>query len=117
MGCTPFRDHWDKSADDLLMNSVRDCLAEVPGTGLADVDGFPVSSPRLRDVRPDAGQTVAAGRQASHPGGKYCATGSEAFRNAAFAVASGAYNLVMATGVEKLKDSAYSGLTATWPAV
>ncbi len=41
----------------------------------------------------------------------FCATGSEAFRNACYAVASGAYDLVMAIGVEKLKDSGYSGLT------
>ena len=45
-----------------------------------------------------------------------CATGSEAMRNAAYAVASGAYDLVMAIGVEKLKDSGYSGLTGSRPA-
>jgi acetyl-CoA C-acetyltransferase len=44
-----------------------------------------------------------------------CATGSEAMRNAAYAVASGAYDLVMAIGVEKLKDSGYSGLTGSRP--
>ena len=42
-----------------------------------------------------------------------CATGSEAMRNAAYAVASGAYDLVMAIGVEKLKDSGYSGLVVS----
>jgi acetyl-CoA C-acetyltransferase len=40
----------------------------------------------------------------------YCATGSEAFRNACYAVAAGAYDVAMAIGVEKLKDSGYSGL-------
>jgi acetyl-CoA C-acetyltransferase len=40
----------------------------------------------------------------------YCATGSEAFRNACYAVASGAYDCVMAVGGEKLKDSGLSGL-------
>jgi acetyl-CoA C-acetyltransferase len=44
-----------------------------------------------------------------------CATGSEALRNAAYAVASGAYDLVMAIGVEKLKDSGFSGLTMQNP--
>jgi acetyl-CoA C-acetyltransferase len=39
-----------------------------------------------------------------------CATGSEAFRNACYAVASGAFDVAMAIGVEKLKDSGYSGL-------
>ena len=46
----------------------------------------------------------------------YCATGSEALRNAAYAVASGAYDCVMAIGVEKLKDSGYSGLVVSTPA-
>src|SRR5207247_1709638 len=44
-----------------------------------------------------------------------CATGSEAIRNAADAGACGAYDLVMAIGVEKLKDSGYSGLVGANP--
>ena len=40
----------------------------------------------------------------------YCATGSEALRQAAYAVASGAYDVAMAIGVEKTKDSGYQGL-------
>ncbi len=39
-----------------------------------------------------------------------CATGSEAIRNAAYAVASGAYDLVMAIGVEKLKAARKAGV-------
>ncbi len=44
-----------------------------------------------------------------------CATGSEAFRNACYAVAAGAYDVVMAIGVEKLKDSGVSGLAMAAP--
>ena len=39
-----------------------------------------------------------------------CATATDAFRNAAYAVAAGIYDLVLAVGVEKLKDSGFSGL-------
>ncbi|MFC1894283.1 acetyl-CoA acetyltransferase, partial [Chloroflexota bacterium] len=39
-----------------------------------------------------------------------CATGSDALRNAAYAVAAGVYDIVLAFGVEKLKDSGWSGL-------
>jgi acetyl-CoA C-acetyltransferase len=39
-----------------------------------------------------------------------CGTGTDAFRNACYAVASGAYDMAMAIGVEKLKDSGLSGL-------
>ena len=42
----------------------------------------------------------------------YCATGSEALRQAAYAVASGAYDVAMAVGVEKVKDCGYQGLNA-----
>ena len=45
----------------------------------------------------------------------FCATGSEAIRNACYAVASGAYDVAMAIGVEKLKDSGYSGLVGASP--
>jgi len=44
-----------------------------------------------------------------------CATGSESFRNACYAVASGAFDVVLATGVEKLKDGGFSGLVVTSP--
>jgi len=40
----------------------------------------------------------------------YCATGTEAFRGAVYAVASGAYDICLALGVEKLKDTGYGGL-------
>jgi acetyl-CoA C-acetyltransferase len=40
----------------------------------------------------------------------YCASGMDAFRNACFGVASGAYDVVMACGVEKLMDEGGSGL-------
>jgi len=43
----------------------------------------------------------------------FCATGSEAMRNAAYALAAGAYDMVMAIGVEKVKDSGYQGLNST----
>ena len=45
----------------------------------------------------------------------YCATGSEALRQASYAVASGAYDIAMAVGVEKLKDAGYQGVPATLP--
>jgi acetyl-CoA C-acetyltransferase len=41
-----------------------------------------------------------------------CATGAEALRQAAYAVASGAYDVAAAVGVEKVKDSGYQGLNA-----
>ena len=41
----------------------------------------------------------------------YCTTGSEAMRAAAYAVASGAYDVVMALGAKKVKDGGYQAST------
>jgi len=110
MGCTAFGEHWDRSADDLLLDAVQECFSSTPGVTQADVDaywlgtmssgqsGLVLSRPLRLDYKPVTRVE------------NFCATGSEAFRNACYAVASGAYDLVMAVGVEKLKDSGYSGL-------
>ncbi|KWV31684.1 acetyl-CoA acetyltransferase [Micromonospora rifamycinica] len=115
MGCTPFRDHWNSSADDLLVDAVQECVGSLTDVTLDDVDAFWVGT----QGSGLSGQTLARPlRLVGKPVTRvenYCATGSEAFRNAAFAVASGAYDMVMATGVEKLKDSSYSGLSAVFP--
>src|SRR3546814_16410086 len=40
----------------------------------------------------------------------YCASGTESFRGAVYAVASGAADIALAMGAEKLKDTGYGGL-------
>src|SRR3954464_4651327 len=110
MGCTAFGEHWDRSIDDLLIDAVNECVTSVPGLERDAVDaywlgtmgsgtsGMTLSRPLKIDYKPVTRVE------------NYCATGSEAFRNACYAVASGAYDCVMAVGGEKLKDSGYSGL-------
>jgi acetyl-CoA C-acetyltransferase len=110
MGCTPFGERWDKSSDDLLIDAAEECFASTPKIGRDEVDaywlgtmnsgqsGLVLSKPLRLDYKPVTRVE------------NFCATGSEAFRNACYAVASGAYDRVMAIGVEKLKDSGYSGL-------
>jgi acetyl-CoA C-acetyltransferase len=110
MGCTAFGEHWDRSADDLLVDATEQCFADTPALSKDEVDaywlgtmssgqsGLVLSKPLSLDYKPVTRVE------------NFCATGSEAFRNACYAVASGAYDRVMAVGVEKLKDSGYSGL-------
>src|SRR5207247_4652527 len=43
----------------------------------------------------------------------FCATGSEALRQASYAVASGAYDVAMALGVERRKGGGFQGLNAS----
>ena len=114
MGCTQFGELWDRSTDDLLVDAVGQAVASA-GVAVDDVDaywlgtlgsgqsGLALSRPLGIDYKPVTRVE------------NYCATGSEAFRNACYAVASGAYDRVMAVGVEKLKDSGFSGLLRTDP--
>ena len=115
MGCTQFKEHWGSSADDLVVDAVQDCMSSLRGVAeVNDIDAFWVGT----QGSGMAGVTVSRPLHVSAPVTRvenYCATGSDSLRNAAYAVASGAYDIVMAVGVEKLKDSPFSGLTATWP--
>ena len=115
MGCTNFGEHWNKSTDDLLIDSSSAALASA-GIALDDIDAFWLGTMGSGL----SGLTLSRPLKIQHKPvthvENYCATGSEAFRNACYAVASGAYDVVMAIGVEKLKDSGYSGLVVSAPA-
>ncbi|MCL4422505.1 MAG: acetyl-CoA acetyltransferase [Actinobacteria bacterium] len=114
MGCTRFAEHWGKSVDDLLVEAFAEALQSAAiskeevdafwlGTMMSGYSGMTLSRPLKIDHKPVTRVE------------NYCATGSEAFRNACYAVASGAYDVAMAIGVEKLKDSGFSGLHGTVP--
>lgn len=110
MGCTKFGDHWDRSADDLLVDAVTDTMAGVPGLELSDVEAFWLGTA----VSGQSGITLARPLKIENRPitrvENMCATGSEALRNACYAVAAGAYDVAMAVGVEKLKDTNVAGL-------
>jgi acetyl-CoA C-acetyltransferase len=110
MGCTAFGEHWDRSAEDLMIEAVREASGSA-GVAVADVDAFwlgtyasGISGLTLSRPLRLRGKPVTRVEN-------MCATGSEALRGAAYAVACGAYDIAMVVGVEKLKDSGYSGLT------
>ena len=110
MGCTAFGEHWDRSVDDLLIEAVGDASVSA-GLPPADIDAFWLGTL----MSGTSGLTLSRPlRLKGKPVTRVenmCATGSEALRNACYAVASGAYDTAMAVGVEKLKDSGFSGLT------
>src|SRR5204863_9651647 len=111
MGCTNFGERWDKSMGDLLVDAATEAVASAHidikdvdaywfGTLFSGNSGLTLSRPLKIDYKPVSRLENT------------CATGSEAFRNACYAVASGAFDVAMAIGVEKLKDSGYSGLVS-----
>jgi acetyl-CoA C-acetyltransferase len=110
MGCTPFREHWDKSTDDMVVDAAQETFASAGvekaavdaywlGTAMSGMSGIALARPlKLHD------------KPVTHVE-NFCATGSEALRGAAYSVASGAYDVAMAIGVEKVKDGGYQGLS------
>lgn len=115
MGCTAFGERWGMGADDLLVEAAQSASSSA-GVDVGDIDAFwlgtfgsgisglTLSAPLRLDYKPVSRLE------------NMCATGSEAFRNACYAVASGAVDTAMAIGVEKLKDGGFSGLTGAVPA-
>jgi len=103
MGCTKFGELWDKSPDDLVIESCleafedagidpKDIKAAWLGTESSGNSGTPLARPLKLDYIPITRVE------------NVCCTGSEAIRNAAYAVAAGVYDIVLACGMEKLKD-------------
>ncbi|CAM2169513.1 Acetyl-CoA acetyltransferase [Paraburkholderia sacchari] len=113
MGCTQFGERWDVGTHQLLAEAFDEALVDagierkqieaawygscmdsvnvgnsaIPASVALRLDGIPIS--RMENM---------------------CATGTEALRGAAYAVASGAVDFALAIGAEKLKDTGYGGL-------
>lgn len=111
MGCTKFGENWDKSFDDLVIDAVFEAYEDA-GIPPSDIQAVWMGS--YWSNIPAPSQPLATTLKLDYKPitrlENMCATASDAFRNAAYAVASGAYDIVLAIGAEKLKDSGYSGL-------
>ena len=111
MGCTRFTEHWDKGLDDLLIEASDKAYASA-GVKKADIDAYWFGTAQsamsgIALARPLKLESKPVTRVEN-----FCATGSEALRQACYAVASGAYDSAMAIGAEKVKDSGMQGLNA-----
>jgi len=111
MGCTRFIENWDNGADELLAQAAGEAFASAGvtketvdaywvGTAQSGMSGMLLAKPLELEGKPVTRVE------------NMCATGADALRQAAYAVASGAYDMAMAIGVEKVKDSGYQGLNA-----
>jgi acetyl-CoA C-acetyltransferase len=109
MGCTPFGEHWDKGADDLLIEASNEAFAAA-GVDKDTVDAYWVGTAMSGNSGLTASRPLHLHNKPVTRVENMCATGAEALRGAAYAVASGAYDMAMAIGVEKVKDSGYQGL-------
>ena len=113
MGCTRFGERWESSAYNLMVEAFTDCLKDAGiekkqieaaylGTHFDEVNVSKGATPLSMTLRlPFIPVTRTE---------NFCATATEAFRAACYSVAAGVYDVVLALGVEKLKDTGYGGL-------
>ncbi len=113
MGCSSFGERWNDNAEDLIIEAFVEAIEDAGidksridaawfGTGIEEQHVGKSAVPLSMALRlPNIPVTRVE---------NYCASGSEAFRGAVYAVASGACDIAMAVGVEKLKDTGYGGL-------
>ena len=113
MGCTRFGERWDTNAEDLIIEAFVECLEDAGiekkeiqaawwGCHFDQVNYGKAAVPLSTALKlPFIPVTRVE---------NWCATGTEALRGACYAVASGAYDITLALGAEKLKDTGYGGL-------
>jgi len=113
MGCSKFGERWDCGPDDLMVEAVGEALGD------AGIERDQIGAAWLgvffdeQSIGKSALPLSMALRLPNIPVTRVenlCATGTEALRGAVYAVAAGACDIAMAVGVEKLKDTGYSGL-------
>lgn len=113
MGCSRFGERWDAGQQDLLAEAFEEAMADA-GIDRSRIDAAWFGSAMDRvNVGNSAIPASTALRLDGIPVSRVenmCATGTEALRGACYAVASGAVDIALAIGGEKLKDTGYGGL-------
>ena len=113
MGCSKFGERWDCDAEDLIVEAYAEAIDDA-GIETTQIDAawFATAIEEVHVGKSGAPLSVAL-RLPNIPVTRvenFCASGTEAFRGAVYAVASGAADIALAVGVEKLKDTGYGGL-------
>lgn len=117
-GYTRFTEHFDKGYADLVVDATFEALAEAK-LELKDIQAAWLGTAYAYDYNTEgnAGSSLAEPLNL-YPApvtrvANYCASGLDAVRNAAFAVAAGQYDIVLVVGAEKMRDvSPRGGLVA-----
>ena len=113
MGCTKFGEHWDRSAESLVLEAFEEAMEDA-GIEKKDIEAAWLSTCFDEvNVGKSAIPLAAALKLPYLPVTRvenFCASGTEAIRAACYAVASGSCDVALAVGVEKLKDIGYGGL-------
>lgn len=113
MGCSRFGERWDVGQEELMAEAYLEALGHA-GIRPDQIDAAWYSSHYDDIGAGKAGTPMAQALRLPAIGvtrvENFCAGGTEAFRGAVYAVASGAVDIALAVGVEKLKDTGFAGL-------
>jgi acetyl-CoA C-acetyltransferase len=114
MGCSKFGERWDKGAVDLAIEAAYEAYGDA-GIEAKDIEACWFAT-LMSPVNGISGTVAADGLKLGNipiiRNENWCTSGHIALLEACLAVASGAYDVVMALGVEKLKDTGFAGLGA-----
>jgi acetyl-CoA C-acetyltransferase len=113
MGCSKFGERWDCDAEDLIVEAYQEAIVDAGiQTSQIDAAWFATAIEEVHVGKSGVPLSVALRLPniAVTRVENFCASGTEAFRGAVYAVASGAADIALALGVEKLKDTGYGGL-------
>jgi acetyl-CoA C-acetyltransferase len=116
MGCTKFGELWNKSAEDLMVEAFQEALGDA-GIEKKDIQAAWQSNQFTEISTGHSALTLSTALKLPFiPVTRIenlCASGTEALRAACYAVASGACDIALALGVEKVKDLGLGGLPRT----
>lgn len=110
MGCSRFGERWNAGAPDLMAEAFEEALTDA-GIERRQIDAAWLGS--CFDAVNIGNSAIPASTALRLDGIPFsrmenmCATGTEALRGAAYAVAAGAVDIALAIGAEKLKDTGY----------
>jgi len=113
MGCSKFGERFDADADTLLVEAFTEALADAKIEANAiDAAWYSVlfDTMSMGSSGTGASEVLRLDNVATTRVENMCASGTEALRGAAYAVAAGAAKIALAIGAEKLKDTGYGGL-------
>ncbi len=113
MGCTRFGERWDAGSEDLMVEAFKEAVEDA-GIEKKDIQaawfGSCFDEVNVGKSATPLSLTLKLPFLPVTRVENFCATGTEALRGAVYAVASGANDICLALGSEKLKDTGYAGL-------
>ena len=118
MGCSKFGERWDMGAEELMVECYLEALNDA-GVETSQIQAAWLSTHIDEQSVGKGGTPLSVALRLPNIAvtrvENFCASGSEAFRGAVYAVAAGACDIALALGVEKLKDTGYGGLPTGQP--